>query len=103
MGILKGVKGDVLELEECSMGDFHIQLAIRNRLNNSRWVTVCVYGPSQHNRSRDFLDELTALCSHCSLPLVIGGDFNLIRSATEKISSSCDQSLMDTFNSFIFT
>jgi len=72
-GILMGVKGDVLELEEYSMGDYHIQMTIRNKLNNFRWVSMCVYGPAQHDKSRDFIDELTTTCSQCALPLVMGG------------------------------
>jgi len=83
------------------MGDYHIQMTIRNKLNNFRWVSMCVYGPAQHDKSRDFIDELTTTCSQCALPLVMGGYFNLIRNMTEKSSNNCDQSLMDLFNTFI--
>ena len=71
-GILLGVKVDSLEMEDCSMGDFHIQMSVRDRLSNFRWVVVSVYGPAQHNKSRDFIDELSNLCLSCPLPMVLG-------------------------------
>ena len=95
-----GVKVDSLEMEDCSMGDFHIQMSVRDRLSNFRWVVVSVYGPAQHNKSRDFIDELSNLCLSCPLPMV-RGDFDLIRTVDEKNSNLGDQSLMDLFHAFI--
>jgi len=63
--------------------------------------SVCVYGPAQHDRSAYFIDELSNICQGCVLPLVIDGDFNLIREPSDKSSPFCDQSLMDLFNKFI--
>jgi hypothetical protein len=38
---------------------------------------------------------------YASLPLVIGGDFNLVRSSFERSSGNGNQMLMDRFNMFI--
>jgi hypothetical protein len=32
-----------------------------------------------------FLAELVSMCSHENLPLVIGGDYNILRHSSEKI------------------
>ena len=64
-------------------------------------MMVCVYGPAQHENSSFFIEELNSLCQNCSLPLVIGGDFNLIRELGDKSSTNCDHSLIDLFNTFI--
>ncbi|RLN23448.1 hypothetical protein C2845_PM07G29970 [Panicum miliaceum] len=74
---------------------------LRNRLTNFRWSMVVVYGPAQHEHSEDFLEELGEVCRLGSLPMLIGGDFSLIRRADEKSSDNCNQHLMNTFNSFI--
>ena len=73
MGILLGVKVDLLELEDCTIRDFSIDVTIKNRISNFRWAFVVVYGPAQHNLSNLFLDELDLICNSNLLPLVIGG------------------------------
>jgi hypothetical protein len=62
---------------------------------------VTVYGPAQHDKSRDFIVELSRKCLYASLPLVFGGDFNLIRHRDERNTDNVNQDLMDRFNMFI--
>jgi hypothetical protein len=50
----------------------------------SAWEMLTVYGPAQHSQSMDFIIELSRKCMMTSLPMVIGGDFNLIRSVKDK-------------------
>jgi hypothetical protein len=38
----------------------------------------------------EFLGELTHAVDACDLPLVVGGDFNLIRGAEDKNNSNID-------------
>jgi len=56
-----------------------------------------------HNTNilRIFLAELDSICSTSSLPCLIGGDFNLIRSTEEKSSDLYNFSLMNSFNDWI--
>jgi exonuclease III len=100
-GILVNVQGDILEVENHTARTYSIQTTIRNRLTNFKWDVVMVYGPTHHDFSLDFLAELSDICSHSGLPLVLGGDFNLIRSEDEKNSENYNQQLMDSFNNFI--
>ena len=100
-GILLGIKVDSLEMETCSLGEFCIQMTVRDRVSNFRWEMICVYGPAQHDKSALFVEELNSICQNCLLPMVIGGDFNLIREASDKSSPNCDQALMYLFNNFI--
>lgn len=76
-------------------------MTIRNRLSNFRWVMVTVYGPVQHDLSADFLAKLGTVCQQTVLPIIIGGDFNLIRVETDKISDNINYHLIDQFNEFI--
>ena len=43
-----------------------------------------MHGPAQHDLSTDFVLELSDSCSQEDLPLLWGGDFNLIRSNKDR-------------------
>lgn len=76
-------------------------MTLRDRKSNFRWVTVTVYGPMNHDLSVAFLKELGDICGQIVLPIVIGGDFNLIREITDKNSDNIDFHLIEQFNAFI--
>lgn len=100
-GILMGVKVDILEIETTEVLDFCVTMTIRNRMSNYRFVVTTVYGPAQHEFSGEFLHELDGVCDKESLPMIFGGDFNLIREPGDKSSTNCDMNLMNQFNDFI--
>jgi exonuclease III len=39
---------------------------------------------AQDTQKPDFLDELVRMCEHQNLPMMVGGDFNIIRQKEEK-------------------
>jgi hypothetical protein len=43
-----------------------------------------VYGPAQDDKKESFLAEMVNMCSHETLPLMISGDFNIIRCFDKK-------------------
>ena len=43
-----------------------------------------VYGPAYEDRKVDFLDELEHIMASWQGPLLIGGDFNLVRFISDK-------------------
>jgi endonuclease/exonuclease/phosphatase (EEP) superfamily protein YafD len=45
---------------------------------------MLLYGPTDHARIPEFLGELEQEVSKCRLPIVVGGDFNLVRRAEDK-------------------
>jgi hypothetical protein len=100
-GILVGIKDETYELEESKIGDYFINMVLRSRLSNVRWELITVYGPAQHISSCDFISELSRKCMSVTLPLLLVGDFNLIRFTKDKNNSNLDQALMDKFNMFI--
>jgi exonuclease III len=72
-GILLGVKEDNFQVENWEHGAYYQGVTIRDRKSNFRWDLIIVYGPAQHNYSREFLEELDNRCDRAFLPLVIGG------------------------------
>ncbi|XP_073362962.1 uncharacterized protein [Aegilops tauschii subsp. strangulata] len=68
------------------------------------WVIVSVYGPADHARSAYFLGEITTLVGAkraANLPVVVGGDFNLIRSGADKNNGNIDWARVSLFNNAI--
>lgn len=54
-----------------------------------------------HGRSVDFFAELMAKVECCTTPVVVAGDFNLIRHEANKSSPNVDQLCMRLFNDCI--
>jgi hypothetical protein len=59
---------------------------------------VLVYGPADHGRSAEFLDELTLFVSSAPFPVVVGGDFNLIRGIGDKSNGIVNWPRVRRFN-----
>lgn len=81
--------------------DYSIVISLRNRLDDFRWTLITVYGPAHHDMTTDFLRELSEICNNETLPIMIFGDFNLIRESKDKCSAVSCQLFMDLFNDFI--
>lgn len=96
-----GVCLETLELEDFTIHDFCIMMSVRDRRTNFRWRFITVYGPANHDLSGAFLDELRAVCQESPLPIILGGDFNLIREANDKNSENINLGLINIFNEFI--
>ena len=76
-------------------------MSVRHKRKNFSWEIVNIYGPAQHHMTQEFLEELQSKCSNTSIPMVLGGDFNLIRKLDDKNSEHVNLNLMKQFNDFI--
>jgi hypothetical protein len=65
-------------------GDYYVKFHICNKADDFKWVLVVVYGPAQDEHKESFLVELVHMCSHENLPLLMGGDYNILRHPSEK-------------------
>jgi hypothetical protein len=100
-GLLIGVRSSTMEILDNSGGDFHIKLHIRNKSDNFIWSLVSVYGAAQDNFKPAFLRELVNLAKDNPYPMVIGGDFNLLRYPHEKSKGRFDNHWPFLFNAVI--
>jgi exonuclease III len=83
-GILVGVKKELYYVGAFSQGDFMLQLNLWDKFNKLKWNLLIVYGVAHEEQKMNFLSELSAFCSKNQEPILVGGDFNIIRYAFEK-------------------
>ncbi|KAE8779184.1 hypothetical protein D1007_47821 [Hordeum vulgare] len=76
-------------MEDMDRGEFFVSMAITDRRVHLSWEVIIVYGPADHGRSAEFLAELKNKVDRFTTPVVVAGDFNLIRLAlTIRLCSS---------------
>jgi hypothetical protein len=100
-GTLTGVKNGDIEVLSSDRGVFFLSIRAKSSQNNLKWEVINIYGHVQNERKQDFLEEISVKISNTQCSFILGGDFNLIRYASEKSSQHVDQSKMDLFNKFI--
>jgi hypothetical protein len=66
-------------------GDFYCKFQLRNKEDGFIWALFAVYGPAQEDLKNDFLAEVAGVCGAETHPFIIGGDFNIMRRAEEKV------------------
>jgi hypothetical protein len=97
-GILVGVRDDTMEILACLDGEFHIKLHVRNKADNFIWSLVAVYGGAQDEFKANFLREIVNLAKDNPHPIIIGGEFNLLRFRHEKSKGCFDSHWTFLFN-----
>jgi hypothetical protein len=60
-----------------------------------------VYGATYEDRKHAFIDELHDFCGKKNIPVIIGGDFNLVRYQKDKSNGCVDFKWCDGFNDWI--
>ena len=101
--ILLGVDLSVFVVESTQVGDFFVKFIVKNKCDGFRWVLMAVYGAAQPEHKDSVLAEFVNTCSSETLPLVVGGDFNIIRSPEEKNNDRFDSRWSLLFNACIET
>jgi hypothetical protein len=97
-GMLPGLWEEYFEVGEWIKGKFFISASLMQRSNLSKWSFVLVYGPVDHGRSKQFLQELVLFVSSSQLPMVVGGDFNLIRDVRDNSNGNINWPRLRRFN-----
>jgi hypothetical protein len=69
--MLLGFRDERFEVGSWKKGEFFISVKIWQRNIRLKWRFMLVYGPDDHSRIGDFLNELAREVGTCSTPLVI--------------------------------
>ena len=103
-GLLLGLNRTLYEIIDWDVGSFFISAHFRVRASRRELVVIQVYGLADHSRSAEFLGELQAKVNsvtEAALPVLVGGDFNLIRSGADKSNSNINWPRVAMFNDAI--
>jgi hypothetical protein len=83
-GILLGIDLDVYDIGVIDEEDFYVKFHLCTKEDSFKWALVAVYGAAQVDLKEQFLTELVQMCSHEHMPILIDGDFNILRHPREK-------------------
>jgi hypothetical protein len=86
--MLSGVRKDKFDVENFDSGNFMIIANIFDKSLKKKWSPANVYGSAQDKFEDSFLAELSSFCFKAKYPMLIGGDFNILRFSSEKIQNS---------------
>jgi hypothetical protein len=82
--ILVGLNKDMIEVLDIIHGNFTLKFKLQNKDDSFEWNLLAVYGAAHDCEKGNFLSELVRMSGTESIPLIVGGDFNIIRSPSEK-------------------
>jgi hypothetical protein len=83
------------------MGQFFLSATVMWRVGKIKLEIMGIYGPADHIYSREFLSEITNKINSLNEPLIMGGDFNLIRSQQDKNNDRINWVRLNMFNEAI--
>jgi exonuclease III len=100
-GILVGINISTLTVKSVDNGDFCVKFTLRSKLDGFEWILVSLYGAAQDSRKPEFLAELVRLCDNETLPLLLAGDFNILRRPEDKSNDNFNPRWPFMFNAII--
>lgn len=100
-GILVGINTDMFDILNTDKMQFSVSCAIKNKKDEAVWKFVSVYGSAYDEHKLDFINELHLILSSWVGPIIICGDFNLVRNSSEKSSGVVNQTWVNMFNDWV--
>jgi exonuclease III len=102
-GILGGFRNSRFDILDTVLGRFYIRVTLQDLKIQRKWKLVLVYGAAQEADKEEFLRELGDICCNQRLPMLIGGDFNILRFPSDKNKTMRKNKWTDLFNAIINT
>jgi hypothetical protein len=99
-GILMGVNDDIFEMINWEVRNFSVSCVVVNKIDKLKSRICTVYEPAYEEKKQEFLAELCELGSYGEA-ILIGGDFNLVRSKKDKSNEVVEVKWCEKFNEWI--
>jgi endonuclease/exonuclease/phosphatase family metal-dependent hydrolase len=99
--MLMGLKEEAFEVGSIDQGSYFLSASAYHRTTKFKFEMIGVYGPANHGRSTQFLEELERKVASFLLLVVVLGDFNLIRGHQDKNNNNINWPLTNAFNDSI--
>lgn len=100
-GILFGCDSDIVAVISVVKRQFSLSVVLKNRTDNQVWMYTIVYGPVISTLKSDFWAELRQIRLSWTGLWLVSGDFNSIRSRSEKLGHNFNVRLSRNFNDFV--
>jgi hypothetical protein len=100
-GILLGVNFVLFVVTLGQVLNFSISVMMMDKKSGFNWKLVVVYGSPYENDKQSFLDELHEVMSSWQGPIVVGGDFNLVRDSQDKSNGVINHRWANAFNDWV--
>ena len=100
-GILVGINTQTIIVNKVECGDFCVKLELKSKADGFEWLLVPVYGAAQDSHKHEFLAELVRLCEVETLPMLLAGDFNIMRKPEDKSNDNFNPRWPFIFNAII--
>jgi hypothetical protein len=94
---------ETTSIQRLETDDFCVKVYVKTKADGFEWILVGVYGAAQDALKPDFLAELVRICESDNLPMLVGGDFNIIRRQGEKNNHNFNARWPFIFNVIIET
>jgi len=99
--MILGINLLTFDIGQIDEGDFFTKFKLRQKEDDFKFFLLSIYGPAQLEHKSLFLSELVRVCSNETLPIIMGGDFNIIRSLSEKNNANYSDRWPFLFNAVI--
>lgn len=100
-GLLMGIDKELATVIDEDQGEFFQSCTLSMKADGFQRMLLNIYRPTHDDRKLDFLEEIQNKVLSSNLPMMLGGDFNLVRKVEEKSSGNVDVHLMEAFNDMI--
>jgi hypothetical protein len=100
-GILLQCKSSSIEVLSCQSFNFYLSAMVKKLCDKLVWKLIVVYGPPYDESKSEFINELHLVMGEGNDPILLGGDFNLVRSQGEKSNGVVNFNHTSLFNEWI--
>jgi hypothetical protein len=90
-GILIGVNTQVFSVTESDILKYSTSVFMQDIRTSFKWKLVVIYGSTYEEGKQEFIDELHQIMHSWQGPILLGGDFNLVRNSREKSNGVINQ------------
>jgi hypothetical protein len=97
-GILCGIKKENFDIIKVTEHEFAVEAEVWDKKTKMSLRLITIYGPTHEERREQFLRELSTICAKNELPMIVGGDFNILRYSNEKNKTFYANRFSDMFN-----
>jgi hypothetical protein len=99
--MLMGFKDNMFEFGSIDQWQLFISALVLHRNTKFIFEFIGIYVPVNHARTSEFLQELETKVSNSQQPVVVVGEFNLIRGARDKSNANINWPRFHLFNDCI--